>query len=103
MDIQQYFWFTVDTMNTNLVKSAPQGDFVEISVLRKDWEIKFLNLVAQKRGIKYDMYPLPEIPEEFRNVLSHQGYRDLILESDKWQHFLVPNRNEFLLSNNVGC
>ena len=80
-------------MNTTLVKSAPQGDFVEVSVLMKDWETKFQMLVSQKRPIKYDMYPMPNIPQEFKNRLSQQGYRDLILENDRWQHFLVPNSN----------
>ena len=80
-------------MNTSLVKSAPQGDFVEVSVLMKDWETKFQALVSQKRPIKYDMYPMPGIPPEFRNRLSQQGYQDLILENDRWQHFLVPGSN----------
>ncbi|MGD0086707.1 MAG: hypothetical protein ABSC24_06225 [Verrucomicrobiota bacterium] len=80
-------------MNTSLVKSVPQGDFVEVSVLVQDWEIKFQMLVSEKRPIKYDMYPMPNIPDEFKNRLTQQGYRDLILESDQWQHFLVPNSN----------
>jgi hypothetical protein len=80
-------------MNTSLVKSVPQGDFVEVSVLVQDWEIKFQMLVSEKRPIKYDMYPMPNIPDEFKNRLAQQGYRDLILESDQWQHFLVPNSN----------
>ena len=80
-------------MNTSLVKSVPQGDFVEVSVLVQDWEIKFQMLVSEKRPIKYDMYPMPNIPQEFKNRLTQQGYCDLILESDQWQHFLVPNSN----------
>jgi len=80
-------------MNTSLVKSVPQGDFVEVSVLVQDWETKFQMLVSQKRPIKYDMYPMPNIPDEFKNRLTQQGYCDLILESDQWQHFLVPNSN----------
>ena len=35
-------------MNTSLVKSAPQGDFVEVSVLMKDWETKFQALVSRE-------------------------------------------------------
>ena len=80
-------------MNTSLVKSVPQGDFVEVSALVKDWETKFQLLVSEKRPFKYDMYPMPNIPDEFKNRLTQQGYRDLILESDQWQHFLVPNSN----------
>jgi len=75
------------------VKSVPQGDFADVSVLMKGWETKFQLLVSQKRPIKYDMYPLPRIPEELKRSLDQQGYFDLILENDRWQHFLVPNSN----------
>jgi hypothetical protein len=78
-------------MNTSLVKLVPQGDFVEVSVLMKGWEIKFQTLVSQKRSIKYDMYPLPGIPFEIKDRLDQQGYQDLVLDNDRWQHFLVPN------------
>ncbi len=80
-------------MNTSLVKSVPQGDFMEVSALMQDWETRFQTLVSEKRPIKYDMYPMPNIPDEFKHRLSQQGYCDLILESDQWQHFLVPNPN----------
>ncbi|MGA2685666.1 MAG: hypothetical protein ABSF51_11495 [Verrucomicrobiota bacterium] len=80
-------------MNTSLVKSVPQGDFVEVSALVKDWETKFQLLVSEKRPFKYDMYPMPNIPQEFKDRLNQQGYRDFILESDQWQHFLIPNSN----------
>jgi hypothetical protein len=36
---------------------------------------------------------LPDIPQEFKNNLRQQGYDDLVLENDRWQHFLVPNSN----------
>jgi hypothetical protein len=39
------------------------------------------------------MYPLPSIPPEICQRLTQQGYRDLILEKDQWQHFLVPSSN----------
>lgn len=77
-------------MNTLLVKFAPQGDFVEISALMRGWETRFQTLVSQRRPIKYDMYPLPDIPQEFQNRLKQEGYSDLIIENDRWQHFLVP-------------
>lgn len=77
----------------SLVKSAPQGDFAEVSALMKDWETRFQTLVSQKRPIKYDMYPMPGIPQQFRNTLDGLGYHDFILENDRWQHFLVPNSN----------
>jgi hypothetical protein len=77
-------------MNTTLVKSAPQGDFAEISALVLGWETKLQTLVSQKRPIRYDMYPLLNIPQEFKNSLNLQGYDDLVLEKDRWQHFLVP-------------
>jgi hypothetical protein len=78
-------------MNASLVKSAPQGDFMEISVLMKGWETQLETFISQKLPIKYDMYPLPGIPQEIRSRLNQQGYSDLILENDRWQHFLVPN------------
>ena len=80
-------------MNTSLVKTAPQGEFAEVSVLMNGWQNKFEALVSQKRPIKYDMYPLFGIPPEMRVRLAQQGYRDLVLEKDQWQHFLVPGSN----------
>ena len=78
-------------MNTSFVKKAPRGDFVEISALNMGWEAKFQILVSQNQSIKFDMYPRPNIPPEIHDHLKQQGYQDLILESDRWQHFLVPN------------
>lgn len=80
-------------MNTSLVKLAPRGDFAEVSVLMKGWETKFQSLVNEKRSIKYDMYPLASIPGEFKNRLDQYGYQDLVLENDRWQHYLVPKTN----------
>jgi hypothetical protein len=77
-------------MNTSLVKTPPQGDFAEVSVLMQGWEIKFQMLVSGKQPVKFDMYPRPNIPLEIRDRLTQQGYKDLILENDRWQHFLVP-------------
>jgi len=77
-------------MNTSLVKSAPPGDFAEISVLMHGWEIRMHTLVSQNRPIKFDMYPQPGIPSEIQGRLRQQGYSDLIPENDRWQHFLVP-------------
>ena len=39
------------------------------------------------------MYPRPNIPQEIQTRLEQQGYCDLILENDRWQHFLVPHSN----------
>ena len=89
-------------MNTSLVKYAPQGEFVEVSVLFKGWETKLETLVNQKRPIKYDMYPMLSIPQDFQNRLSQQGYKDFVLENDRWQHFLVPNQNKFLMPDSTG-
>jgi hypothetical protein len=80
-------------MDTSLIKSVPQGDFVEISFLMHGWELKFTTLVSEKQPIKYDMYPSAGIPAEIQSRLKQQGYRDLVLENDRWQHFLVPNPN----------
>jgi len=80
-------------MNTSLVKLVPQGDFTEVSALRKGWETQLQTLVSQKRPIRYDMYPMLGIPLEIRNRLDQQGYKDLVLDNDRWQHFFVPNSN----------
>ena len=93
MDFGANLCFMDGAMNTSLVNSVPQGDFVEVSALVKDWETKFQLLVSEKRPFKYDMYPMPNIPQEFKDRLNQQGYRDFILESDQWQHFLIPNSN----------
>ena len=80
-------------METSLVKTTPQGNFAEVSVLFTDWETKFHTLVSQKRPIKLDIYPNPDILLQVKDRLKQQGYHDLILERDRWQHFLVPNQN----------
>jgi len=78
-------------MNTSLVKAVPPGDFAEISALKPGWQNEIELLVSQKRWIKYDMYPLPGIPSEVQSQLAGQGYHDLVLANDQWQHFLVPH------------
>ncbi len=80
-------------MNTSFVKSAPKGDFAEVSALTRGWETRLQTLVYQKRPIKYDIYPLENIPHQILNSLKQQGYDDLVLENDRWQHFLIPNSN----------
>lgn len=77
-------------MNTSLVKSVPTGDFADVSVLMRDWQNKMQLLVSQKQPIRYDVYPLQTIPQQIKDSLERQGYDDLILEKDQWQHFLVP-------------
>jgi hypothetical protein len=89
-------------MNTSLVKTVPQGDFAEISALMQGWETKFQMLVSRKQPIKYDMYPMQGIPPEIHDHLDEQGYQDLILEKDRWQHFLVPDSNLSRLRINRG-
>jgi len=81
-------------MNTSLVKSAPHGDFVEVSPLIKDWEIKLQTLVSQRKPVMFDMFPMTQIPSEIIRVLTQRGYQDLILENNRSQHFLVPNPTE---------
>ena len=80
-------------MITSLVKSVPEGDFADVSALVKGWQNRMQMLVSQKQRIKFDFYPLPSIPEEIQNTLTQHGYRDLVLESDQWQHFFVPISN----------
>ena len=78
-------------MNTSLVKTVPPGDFVEVSVLQRGWETEFHTLVSQHRPIKFDMYPQAGIPPEIQSRLRQQGYSALVLENDRWQHFLISN------------
>ena len=80
-------------MNTSLVKSVPNGVFAEVSVLMSGWENVFEKLIRQKQPIRYDMYPLPGLPTQIRDHLVENGYQDLVLENDRWQHFLVPTSN----------
>jgi hypothetical protein len=77
-------------MNMSLVKAAPAGDFAEVSALVIGWQSKLHLLAGQKQPIKYDFYPLTNIPPEIRQHLDAEGYEDVVLESDQWQHFLVP-------------
>jgi hypothetical protein len=44
-------------MNTSLVKSAPAGDFAEVSALVNGWQSKLHLLVSQRQPIKYDYCP----------------------------------------------
>jgi hypothetical protein len=83
-------------MNSSLVKSVPQGDFAEISALVKSWEMKLRTLASEKKPIKFDVYPMSKVPSEIDILLNQQGYRDMILENDRWQHFLVPNSIEII-------
>ena len=80
-------------MNASLVKAAPQGDFTEVSILMSGWRSRFQALVSEKRPIKCDVYPLPNVPDEIQHALDEEGYEDLIVVSDQWQHFLVPRAN----------
>jgi hypothetical protein len=80
-------------MNTSLVKSTPQGDFAEVSVLMRDWQMKFEALLSQNRPIKIDVYPIPNVLPSIYQRLDQHGYSDVVVENDRWQHFLVPDSN----------
>ena len=57
------------------------------------WEARLHALASQQKKIKCDRYPLPNIPPEIQNRLRQQGYTELVLENDRWQHFFVPKSN----------
>jgi hypothetical protein len=78
-------------MNSALVKSVPGGEFADVSVLMNNWQTKLEALVSQNRPIRYDHYPLTGIPSEIQHQLDQQGYFEMVLENDRWQHFFVPN------------
>lgn len=90
---EPFYGLVSTVMNSSLVKAAPQGDFAEVSVLFTGWETKFQTLIRQRRPIKFDIYPRPDILSTVNDRLNQQGYKDLILEKDRWQHFLVPDPN----------
>jgi hypothetical protein len=77
-------------MNVSLVKTVPQGEFEEVSVLKDGWRDKFQSLVSRNRPLKFDMYPKKGIPEEVKAILEQRGYNALVPLNDRWQHFLLP-------------
>lgn len=93
MDIRFAVVPNVNRMNVSLIKSAPKGNFAEVSCLMRDWETKIESLLSRREPIKYDMYPMPGIPAEIKSKLQQLGYEDLVLEHDRWQHYLVPVSN----------
>ncbi len=77
-------------MNHIIIPSVPPGDFEDISVDMPDWQARFLKLVQDEKAIKYDVYTMPNLSKEIQDELNKRGYRYLILDSDKNQHFLAP-------------
>ena len=77
-------------VNTIIVKSLSAGDFEEISIQMADWQARFLKLVQEQKPIRYDVYTMPNLSGEIEEELSKHGYRHLILDDDKDQHFLAP-------------
>lgn len=80
-------------MNVSLVTKAPQGEFAEVSVLSKDWQGRFQSLVNQQQPIKFDFYPMPDLPSEVQQSVMERGYYDVVWQKDRWQHFFVPKQN----------
>ena len=77
-------------MNTALVKSVPEGEFEEVSIEHPGWREAFEAHITQRKPIKYQVYNMPNLSQEIKDALNKQNYLHLILESDHWQHFLVP-------------
>ena len=73
-----------------LVKEAPLGEFEEISIEMLDWEAEFLDMVANQKLIKYNVYNMPTLSQDIKAALYMNEYRDLILQDDHDQHFLLP-------------
>lgn len=82
------------------MKSVPGGDFAEISVLMENWETRFQTLIGQKQAIMFDMYPKSGFPDQIKEYLCRQGYHDLVINNDRWQHYLVPDSNVSFLRLN---
>ncbi|MEI6193372.1 MAG: hypothetical protein WCS42_03480 [Verrucomicrobiota bacterium] len=82
-------------MNATLVKSPPPGDFTYISALNTGWHMQLHSLIAEKKPITYDFFPLRKFPDDVLEQVTQHGYQHLILENDRWQHFFIPPANEF--------
>jgi hypothetical protein len=80
----------ITNMNTAIVKTAPEGDFENISIEIGDWKIGLQSLIDQRKGIKYRTTHIPTLSTDFKEALNKQNYIDLVLETDHAQHFLVP-------------
>ena len=80
-------------MNVSLVTKVPQGEFAEVSVLVKDWQGRFRSLVEQQQPIKFDFYPMADLPSEVQERVTERGYHDMVWQKDRWQHFFVPKPN----------
>lgn len=79
-------------MNASLVPSVPHGQFAEVSVLAKDWQERFEWLVSHEQPIKFDFYPMPDVPSAVQKSVTERGYEDFVWHKDRWQHFFVPKR-----------
>ena len=78
-------------MNQSIIKPEPSGDFESISIYQPDWEQRFLSLVSEKKSIRYRLHEMPNFPTSVEQELGKNGYVQLILESDRWQRFLISN------------
>jgi len=79
-------------MKIEVIPALPPDvyQYQEISANSPDWKERFLNLIRQKKQIKYGRYTLQEIPKEIEIELIENGYKDVVVKGDIWQHFLVP-------------
>ncbi len=82
-------------MNTKIVQTVPEGNFVNISNEMADVENFFESMVSQRNAVKYRINKMPNLSAKIQKELCQQNYIDCILESDHWQHFLVPAPKQF--------
>jgi FtsZ-binding cell division protein ZapB len=80
-------------MNTSIVKTPPEGIFEEVSIEVEGWQDRFKELIGKRQKIQFNVYTMPNLSMEIQTALDRQRYVDLIFESDKDQHFLVPLGN----------
>jgi len=80
-------------MRTVLSKTAPLGEFVEVSVLMRDWRTKFRILIRQNRRIQYYVGTMPAIPSDLKRALKRKGYIDIALDFDDARRFLIPDNS----------
>ena len=87
-------------MNTIKLQSVPQGEFVEISIENPKlnpplevgskplgWGESIVNLILQRKALKYDVHNMPTLPENVKEALDKTGYVHAVFDDE---HFLIP-------------
>jgi len=81
-------------MNVNqiILKEIPQGEFETVSIEQEACEDRFLQLVNERKPIRYSVFEMPVIPPNVEGEIEKGGYVLGRLESDQDECFLIPRR-----------